>query len=532
MPEPLPPPAPPRPLLLPARAALILVTLAAFALRAVGLSLQSLWRDEVDAVHFALRPLGETLAMFTAMAQNGPLYFLSLRPWLQTVGSSEFALRLPSAFAGTVSVLLLWQVGRRLLGGPALGAPLLAALLLAVNPYALWYSQEGKMYAPVLALVLVAHLCWLRGITRGGWRPWLGYGLTVSLALYTHLLTVLLFPLHLLWFVLAWPQARRHWRGYALTLAALTLPYLPLLLWQWKMLLAATQVTGFHFTPLPVIVRTVLFNQARGFVPGLSLWWLAPLFFAGGLGLLLGWSEVGGGEGVSEPGPTLAPLRRFLLIVAWLVAPVLAIWLLSLRQPVFTDRYVLWTLPAALLLVALGIQVLRSNLGRAGVPAALLLAAAIAGVWLYGGFRQSTQTIKYDLRAAVGYVAERRTPGTLLLLQIPHLEYAWRYYTSDQGTDPFAGSDARLGRWAGGLYTNNGLDDATAAADVERQMRVLTAGMSDLWLIRSEPEMWDQRRLMDAWLARNGVLLERADFHGVQVAHLQILPPASQEVAP
>ncbi len=517
---------------LPVRAAaqprllLILLSLGAFALRVSTLARQSLWRDEVDAIYMALRPLEQTLSMFTAMAQNGPLYFLTLRPWLQVAGSSEFALRFPSALAGVASVALLWQVARKLARGVPAAVAGLAALLLAINPYALWYSQEGKMYAIVMLLALAATWAWLRGVEDGGARAWIAYTLCMTLAMYFHLLAVLLIPLHMLWFGIAFPAARQRWRGYGLALAALTLPYLPLLIWQWAMLRAATQVTGFTFTPLGEMVKTIFLNQARGFMPGDPIWLLTPIFFAAALGLGLGWSELHAAapSAATLSANPIAPLQRYGLIVAWLVAPILGIWLLSLRQPVFTDRYVAWTLPATLILIALGVQTVRSNLGRAGATAALLLAGAIVGVWLYADFQQIRTTIKYDLRGAVHYVAARRSPDTLLLLQIPHQEFAYRYYSGDQGPSPFAGSDARLGRWAGGPWTNGETDDAGAAADADLQMRTLTSADAEIWVMRSEATMWDRRGLMDAWLARNATLLEAADFHGVHVGRYHIDP--------
>ena len=148
----------------------------AFAWRIHGLSRQSLWRDEVDAIYFALRDLPETLSMFVDTAQNGALFFLSLRPWLRLAGTSEFALRYPSVLFGMLSVALLWQVGRRLMPGRSpvasrgrsrillaltIGsAPVLAAAFLAVNPYLLWYSQDGKMYALTPFLALLAAWLW------------------------------------------------------------------------------------------------------------------------------------------------------------------------------------------------------------------------------------------------------------------------------------------------------------------------------------------------------------------------------------
>ena len=512
------------------RLLLLLLILGAFALRTSTLARQSLWRDEVDAIFMALRPLEQTLSMFTAMAQNGPLYFLTLRPWIQMAGSSEFALRYLSALAGVAAVPLLWQVARRITRGAPATVPALAALLLAINPYALWYSQEGKMYAIVMLLALAATWAWLCGIeggnVGGGARTWIAYTLCMTLAMYYHLLAVLLIPLHMLWFAIAFPAARKRWRAYGLALAALTLPYLPLLVWQWAMLRAPDQVTGFGFTPLGEMLKTIFLNQTRGFMPGDPVWLLTPIFFAAALGLLLGWSELHGapaGMYAGAPNP-IPPLRRYGLLAAWLAAPILGIWLLSLRQPVFTDRYVAWTLPATLIFVALGVQVVRSSLGRAGAPLALLLAATICAVWLYTDFQQVRTTVKFDLRGAVHHVAARRAPESLLLLQIPHLEYAFRYYSGDQGAAPFAGSDARLGHWAGGLWTNGGADDATAAAEADAQMRSMTNADSDIWVMRSEVEMWDQRGLMGAWLAQHATLLEQADFHGVQVLHYQLQP--------
>ncbi|HMN28920.1 MAG TPA: hypothetical protein PKE45_12285, partial [Caldilineaceae bacterium] len=324
------------------RSALLVLILAAFGWRLQALTVQSLWRDEVDAIYFALRNLPDTLAMFLQAGQNGPLYFLALRPWFYLAGASEFALRFPSAVFGTLSIPLLYQVARLLLAGwltvniPADGdssdhttrpsihtlvplVPLLAAGLLAVNPYQLWYSQEGKMYTLVTALSLTATWCWLVGITRGGWRPWLSYLLTVSIAIYSHLLMILLIPLHLVWFVIAWPQSKAHWRGYGLALAGLTLPYLPMVWWQWDLLLAADKRTGFSFTPLLPMVRTLILNHSRGFLPDDNLLLLAPLFFLALAGLVLGMTELPAkAADSSRCDLQFGAVRRWLLLTSWL----------------------------------------------------------------------------------------------------------------------------------------------------------------------------------------------------------------------
>ena len=562
------------------RLLLLGLVLFAYGWRVHNLDAQSLWRDEVDSVYFALRHLPETLAMFVQVGENGALYFLALRPWLTIAGASEFALRYPSLCFGVLAVPLLWQVAGRLVpsgpsqppntqqadpsqssateksteertqteGTPAVSplpdlddtaansngevswweatignAPLLAALFLAVNPYQLWYSQEGKMYTLVTLLALLTAWLWLRGISEGGWKPWVSYWAVFTIALYSHLLMILLFVLHFVWFVIAWPQSKQHWRGYGLAMAGLTLPYLPFLIWQWDLLLAVDKRTGFNFTPMAELLRRVLLDQTRGFMPPGDLIWMGPIFFLGLAGLLIGFVEIR--APARDSLSRLTSVRRLLLVVSWLFVPLFAIYALSLRQPVFTPRYVIWIAPAAAMLLALGIQLLWRNTGVLAKPLSTGLLVYVVAFWLYAGWQQKTVTIKYDLRSAVTHIHQQRSPtDQLLILQIPHMEFAYRYYSGDPISNPFEESDARLGRWKGGPWTNDGFPDELAREQVARELEAATAGINEVWILNSEVEMWDTRRLTTEWLQANGELLSSEDYHGTQVRHYRLNP--------
>jgi uncharacterized membrane protein len=95
--------------------------------------------------------------------------------------------RLFSVVVGTLSVPLLFLVGRRVLG---VKPGLVAALTLALAPFHIYYSQEARMYSLVTLLVLAStYLCLSilegREDTRRFWSLWVLYVVVTSLAMYT-----------------------------------------------------------------------------------------------------------------------------------------------------------------------------------------------------------------------------------------------------------------------------------------------------------------------------------------------------------
>lgn len=160
---------------------LVLVTLAAFALRAWRLDGQGLWSDESISLERALLPLGEMLADLPV--EHAPLYFSGLNLWLRAAGTADFALRFPSLWFGVAAVplaatLARWTVGR--------DAALIAALLLAVNPLHVWHAQDARMYTLATMLGLAALAALARALRTGGARAWGAYSLAGAALLYTH----------------------------------------------------------------------------------------------------------------------------------------------------------------------------------------------------------------------------------------------------------------------------------------------------------------------------------------------------------
>ena len=469
------------------RLAILAIILLAFALRAGTLLSQSLWRDEVDALLFATRPLPQLLDMFRLPGQNGPLYFLLLRPWLAVTGHSEFSLRLPAALAGTLAVPIMYLVLRRLTARPCIA--LLAVLLLATAPYATWYGGEAKMYGLLTALVpasLLAVTAIARPRHAGRAAPWVALYVLTSLALYTHFVAALIIPVQVIWLLLLpWerPTPARFWRksaAVAIYGAALLLPYAPFLRWMPAVWLS-TYETGHPFVPFGDMVEILAGGFSRG-VLGAPPLTLAPYMVALAAGLIA-WPLVSGGrrDEAAQPkasgqgGPSgddgpasfdSAALRSgcgsdrcsvlaVLLLAVWLVLPVLLLYGVSLGMPVFTDRYLIWTLPAYLGLLACGIIALS----RVARPLGLLVAVIIVALNLWScAYTQVREPIKADFRGAARHVVEQFQPGDALLYQIPYNRYTFTYYASGR-------LDPEDGAWAGvdGPYTNGGMTEGGVA---------------------------------------------------------------------
>jgi 4-amino-4-deoxy-L-arabinose transferase-like glycosyltransferase len=521
------------------------LVLLAFALRLYHLTFQSLWRDEVDSLRFATRALSELLATFRKPGENGPLFFLELRPWLAAAGHSEFALRFPSALAGTLAVPIIFVLVRRLAGKwPAA----IAALLAATAPYLVWYGQEAKMYAALTALVPLALWLTLEAARRGGWWRWLLLYVVTSLCFYTHLLAALVVPLQAIWFLLllfrteahagrgatadenvtaplgpvsdrarpgmerggsvspSWPTGqgdrpqqgaifrtvhRGRWLAPVLYLTTLILPYLPLAWWQLKLWLSPTFQTGHPFVPLSDILTVLAVAFSRGVLP-VQRWYAIFLSVPAFLAMMAGIGLWTAGEKETDHRHHLGRWRAVALLLTWLLLPPLAVYGISLGMPIFTDRYLIWVMPAFLALVGMGIVAL----GHIWRPLGLVVAILILTLSLADVAAQANRPIKADFRATAHFVAAHQRPEDLLIFQIPYNRFTYEYYSGP------------IRQWLNGPYTNDGMSEDAVAAELARG----TAGASAVWLIASEMPLWDARGLTGQWLTAHGSVTDRGEF--------------------
>ena len=145
--------------------------------------------------------------------------------WLGSqISLAPEAIRLPALLAGIVTIPLVYAIGLRTTGR---AAALAAATFTALSPFMIFYSAEARGYGVMMAFVLASTWFLLKAVDEPRARWWVGYGVFVALAAYTHYTSIFVLGAQFLWALWLHPPARKPLL-IATALAALAyVPWLP-----------------------------------------------------------------------------------------------------------------------------------------------------------------------------------------------------------------------------------------------------------------------------------------------------------------
>ena len=394
----------------------LVVTLGAL-LRFYDLGGESLWMDEAFSwlwIHQSHEALWGAAGRWET---NPPLYYSIQRLWGHLFGGSEAGLRSFSALAGTLTIPIIFLVGR-LIGGAVAG--LIAALLLATSPVHVAYSQEARVYALLMLAATTAVwglLVFLkshgglaaapRPLERRGRRLGLAaYAAGTTIALYGHNTAVFL-PLVANAIALCWWLGRvRPDRRFALEWLVANL--VPLILWLWWLPAVVTQAriaTSVAWIDQPGLLSAIA--QAARLYGTVGPLWIGPIPL---LGVLALWHW-------RDRWPAVAALLAFVVGVPAMV------WLFGLLvRPIWIERTILWPLGLGMVLAAGGALAFRSTGARAAVVGLVL---AVQGIGLLDEYRSTTKPPWSQVAADLAVVSE---PADVIL-HFPHFaRWPFAYY--------------------------------------------------------------------------------------------------------
>lgn len=476
----------------------VFVVLLASLLRFAGLGTQELSGDEAFSVFFS-EPAPEDIVsgIIRGGEPHPPVYWLLLHGTMQVAGSSEFAVRFPSAVASILTVALVFALARRMFG-PRAG--LAAAAFMAVNPFQVWYAQTARMYALSTALAVATTLALWAAFRRDKWQYWAAYMLLTTAHAFEHYVALFVALAQGLWALAVWRRDRRRLFHFALTCLGVALLCLP-----WVILVLPAIQSYFGNGDSPTL-GAVLIRCLRVFSLGKTMPPAAALSFAVAFGLLFAFGLVRAAR--TEP-------RGAGLVILWLFVPLVAMWIASRREPVFDERYVIVATPPFTILVGLGAAGLSRRRRWGAIVAGLLVAVCLVGTILslknyYVGPAYTRTT---GWRELASYLKSHATENDLLVQNYP--DPSLNYYV--QGFMPLVVVPKQAG---------------APPEQIGRTLTDLTQEYDRIWFVPYPHPRWDATGAVGEWLDRNADLSEEAEPGGILLQAYLPLHVAVEQMSP
>ncbi|HWZ75927.1 MAG TPA: hypothetical protein VNX87_05285 [Candidatus Sulfotelmatobacter sp.] len=401
---------------------LLVVLGTAMLVRFRCLTCKPFWFDECFSVEVARIGWRNFLRLMWWREANMSLYYFLLRVWLH-FGQSPFFVRSLSAIISAATLPALYWVARRLFNHRV---ALIATALFAVNAYSVRFAQEARSYALFMLLATLSSGFLIAGLrdvspdlrsqsatSNSQARRWAWYILTSVLAVYAHLYAILLIACH--WIVVSriprpegvqgrLANIRRAWKIIGLAV-------LPLLIF-----VAKTGAGPIHWILRPGVHD--LFEFFEHLAGGN---WAIALIYAAALVAALMPAE----KRLWQREPSWQVWRCQLLLI-WLLFPVVLTVLLSFARPVFLARYMIFCLPALLILVAAGMARLHRWLLPPALAAVLLL--GLQGIaFVYGHDFDNERDAS---GAAANFILDHTQPGDAIIFHIAETRVSYEFFRS------------------------------------------------------------------------------------------------------
>lgn len=389
------------------------ILLLAFLFRTGYLGATSLWHDERFTQIRVTGSLAHTLRSTLETGNHGPLYFLLLHLFPHT---NDFSIRLFSALTGLLSVAVIIGITTQLFGRRAPG--LWAGLLLACNPFHVWYSRMARPYSLLMLLSALTSYVFIE-LYRGQRtrRMWLAFTALSMLTYLTHYFGLLV---GLAQYLTLFATLRQESRFFRRWIAAQIIACLPASLWLLALVWSGPSELAMGWISAPSIVSPL--RTVWNLSVGVDSWFPALTLFGGLASLAL----------IAASALAVFQARKaHPAAVYWvmlLITPIVVTLSLSAIVPMYLDRYLAEIIPAFVILPVLGFEWLRRQTSDR-LARALLVLICFTGAVNISGILIGGQHEREGWRDVAAYLrANAQTGDTFVVEQAFVLDLLAHYY--------------------------------------------------------------------------------------------------------
>ena len=395
-------------------ALLIVVAVELYNLTAV-----SLWHDESFSALLVKYDFGEMIERIK-MDVHPPLYYIILKGWDYLFGNSLFSLRFFSVLFSALAIITFYFFVKFAFKNRNLA--LFSSLLFAFSYFQIQYAMEARMYSLGTFLVIISTFLFLKALETKKWNWWLLYAFYISCGIYTHYFIALwIIPqaLYLLYYLYkeskfnfsSWFKNKNFQFGttaYILT----AISYIP---WLGTFLKQLGQVQADYWIPkinIWSIPNTFSKMTIGGTIDSSRFWYVLAILMVIVIFLIVFFLK-------------RSQLKEKWLILFLLVVPFLLTIFLSVKRPIYIDRYFIFGFPFYALFVAGAALLIKNKWIKNSFIAFLLLGSLIT-------FPLQWQSLKVETRSgmagAANYLNQNFKPDEKIFVGSSLIYFTFKYY--------------------------------------------------------------------------------------------------------
>jgi uncharacterized membrane protein len=404
-----------------------------------------IWGDEGFSAILSMKSLPQIIKII-ANDTSPPLWNIFEWVAFKLFGTDEIVIRLLAFtfFLGTV--FFTYKIAEHFWGKKT---AILAAILTFLNPFFFIYAFEGRMYS-ILALGVTASFYFLFK------KNWVGYIIATLWALYSHHFAIFAVFLQGLFFLNKFLfGSRKEAKAMFKAFIAIGIGYLP---WIYPLYLQTSKVAGGFWlgTPNLTDLRNLIYDYlAEGIkshpyqifgkpLHTIALWFVLLIL------VLRRWFD---------------DVKNSFWLLLWFLGPIVLTWVVSqFFQSIFFNRYLLYTIPGGMLLLASK----RRKISN-------ILIGVIIAMFVLIDFYYFTHPTKLPFDKLAAYAIETRTEDSRIINWYSNgTHHIWETKYYDIGGPIYVPSDGELPFFVGTALLEEE-DLLREPPDVER-VGVVTSG--------------------------------------------------------
>lgn len=293
---------------------------------------EPLWGDEGFSAILSMKNSLFDVIKTVSHDTSPPLWYISEWSAFKIFGTSEIVIRGLAFFYYLIAIFFVYKIGTLLFNKKT---GLIAAILTFLNPFFFIYAFEGRMYS-IMAAGVAGSMYFFLKLLKGKSKAFWGYVLMTLWALYSHHFAFFVVFVQFLWFLYEFVFGnRKHTKTIFKAFLLVGIGYIPWLIPLYKQ---TTMVGGGFWLNIPSLNDLKnLFTKylAEGINHKLSR---IALYLVLITLVFRNWFK---------------DIKNSLFLVSWFLVPILLTFVISQKfQSIFYDRYLLYAIPGAMLVLA------------------------------------------------------------------------------------------------------------------------------------------------------------------------------------